>query len=441
MDWGPERAPTLDQVLHQLDRLIRIKSSEEASRRVDYTQATQANAASVATKTFKIRDKTPTRLVCVICKSETHVSRECTYGNASERRKVVMDADRCFRCFGQGHRYMDCSERRACRHCYSTSHASVLCPHERESRDRTKNKQAPRAASRSPSRPRPGKPFMRPQSPTPSRTPSSERPVNEQSNVGVIEPHGKEKISAGVLLNFGAKAKAEKTQGIEEWVSLFGIFDSGCGNSFITTTLVRKLNAKVIGRQRIRVLTFGSHTPIDEYCDIVQVTIAGISRTVTENFIVRDHIQTLTPYTETKLGERLIKEGEILADPRHRRPSQVKTIDILIGNSNMYEFMLLEAPRRHRKIVAHNTIFGWTISGSLGNPGCEAIANVAKVEIVPEEHEISSVDKHFAALWSLESLASNVLLNEQGDVSANLALAEFGITGPFTKATSKRNTL
>jgi hypothetical protein len=44
-------------------------------------------------------------------------------------------------------------------------------------------------------------------------------------------------------------------------------------------------------------------------------------------------------------------------------------------------------------------------------------------------------------ITSLSPAASNVLLNEQGDVSANLALAEFGITGPFTKATSKRNTL
>jgi hypothetical protein len=71
-------------------------------------------------------------------------------------------------------------------------------------------------------------------------------------------------LTAEVLLKFGAEAKAEKEQGLEEWIPLFGIYDNGCGNSFITADLVRKLNAKVVGRQRIRVSTFGSHTPIDE---------------------------------------------------------------------------------------------------------------------------------------------------------------------------------
>ncbi|EFX70889.1 hypothetical protein DAPPUDRAFT_256564 [Daphnia pulex] len=56
---------------------------------------------------------------------------------------------------------------------------------------------------------------------------------------------------------------------------------------------------------------------------------------------------------------------------------------------------------------------------------------------------LREVLKVFGCLHSERKLhrdisASNVLLNEQGYVSADLA--DFGITGPFTKATSKRNT-
>jgi hypothetical protein len=54
-----------------------------------------------------------------------------------------------------------------------------------------------------------------------------------------------------------------------------------------------------------------------------------------------------------------------MADDRHEVPYYGENIDILIGNNMMSEILDLEAPRKLQKVLAHNTIFGWTISGSL----------------------------------------------------------------------------
>ncbi len=133
--------------------------------------------------------------------------------------------------------------------------------------------------------------------------------------------------------------------------------------------------------QLIRVSTFGSHTPIDDYLDIVKVTVAGMPRKVTDKFIVRDFIQTLASYTDTELGRRLLREGETLADPRHHTLSYAHTVVILSG---MCEFLSMEAPRKHKKVLAQNSIFGWTISGSLDDPETATTAFSTRVEIIPE---------------------------------------------------------
>ncbi len=411
--WGPNHSPTLDQVLYQLDMLIQIKSMEEAARRIDYASSTQNNIANITTTTgVRFRDKTPPRLACVICKGEAHDSFACTMGTPADRRKVMLDADRCFRCLGQGHRYYDCRENLTCRNCLSTSHATVLCPHERLGRSKNRGTLTARTGSKSPNGPRAALPMMRTKSPSMSRTPSPGGRVNEQANVSKTQCYGQ--ITAGVLLNFGAKAKVEKTEpGPDEWVQVYGIFDNGCGNSFITTDLARRLNAKVVGQQLIRVSTFGSTTPIDDHFNIVKVTIAGTSKQVTDKFIVKDFIQTLSPYTDTELGQKLLREGKTLADPRHKTPSYASKVDILIGNSSMGDFLSMEAPRKHKKVLAQNSIFGWAISGSLDDPENNTTAFTTRVEIVPEEEEISSVDKHFAVFWGLESLG--IPKNEKTD--------------------------
>ena len=260
--WGVHHAPTLDQVLHQLVTLIQVKAMEEAARCTDHITSTQTNAATVTTVRF--RDKTPPRLICVICKSETHDSLSCTKGNPTERRKAVSEADRCFRCLGLGHRYYDCKEYLTCRNCQSTSHATALCPHDKRGRSPVRGPvPAHRRWSRSPSAERPSKPDMRAsRSPSRSRSPAPHRPLNEQANVAG-------QVTAGVLLNFGAKAKVEKTgEGPNEWVSVRGIFDNGSGNSFITTDHARRLNARITGKEYIRVRTFGSDQPIEGYLDM-----------------------------------------------------------------------------------------------------------------------------------------------------------------------------
>jgi hypothetical protein len=236
---------------------------------------------------------------------------------------------------------------------------------------------------------------------SPRRNTAQPEPVNEQANVARIEGTDNGLVTAGVLLNFTAKARIH---GTDDWITIRGILDNGSGNSFITSDLARRLNAEVSGRQLIRVGTFGSPTPIEGYLDIVRISVAGHTKTVTEKYIVRDFVQKISPYVDTELARILLREGKTLADTRHRKPYHGENIDMLIGNSLMGEFITMEAPRKHNRVLAQNTIFGWAISGSLDKPPLKTTTLTTKVDIIPEEQQISSVDKHFSVFWTLESL-------------------------------------
>jgi hypothetical protein len=169
-------------------------------------------------------------------------------------------------------------------------------------------------------------------------------------------------LRQGLLLNFTAKAQIN---GTNQWVKIRGILDNGSTNSFITSALADKLSAEVIGKQNLRFSTIGCPHPIEELFDIVRIKIAGHTKSITEKYIIRDFVQLITPYVETELSSILLAEGKIMADDRHEVPYYGENIDILIGNNMMSEILALEAPRKLQKVLAHNTIFGWTISGSL----------------------------------------------------------------------------
>ncbi|EFX61456.1 hypothetical protein DAPPUDRAFT_273326 [Daphnia pulex] len=281
--WGVNHAVTLDEVLAQVDNLIQVRSLEEAARQYAQPAAPQQANAQANTARVTFRSQTPPRAVCVICNRETHNSHYCSFGNGRDRRRKIMDDERCLKCLAEGHRYRDCSSTMACQNCQATSHATVLCTLER--RGRSPGRQTGRQGSRS--RSRSTEIGTNRNAPTPPRTLSSLRSaaspsrnqtggaVNTQANVSTMTEARQKQVTSGVLLNFTAKAQI---RGTNQWLKVRGIIDNGSSNSFVTADLVRRINAEVTGSQMIAISSFGNEDPDTDESDIVHITLAGKQR-------------------------------------------------------------------------------------------------------------------------------------------------------------------
>lgn len=282
---------TLDEVLTQVNNIIQVRSLEEAARKKNMQSAAPQPAnAQANTARVSFRSQTSPRAVCVICSSETHNSHYCLFGNPRDRRRIIMDDERCLKCLAEGHRYRDCSSTIACQNCQATSHATVLCTLER--RGRSPGRQAGRQGS--PSRSRSTEIGVNRSAPTPPRTLSSLRPVtsptrnpaggavNTQANVSTTDEASQKQVTSGVLLNFTAKALI---RGTNQWLKVRGIIDNGSSNSFVTPDLVRRINAEVTGSQMIAISSFGVENP------------------------VRNFLQTIMPYADTEMANILLAEG------------------------------------------------------------------------------------------------------------------------------------
>ena len=123
-------------------------------------------------------------------------------------------------------------------------------------------------------------------------------------------------------------------------------------------------------------------------------------KSVDEIFIVRDRLQSMTPYVKSELAIRLQQHNHRLAESRHYGKPTEDTIDILIGTNIMAKFIKLEAPQKLHSSIAMNTIFGWCIFGTNKVSAQVMSANTT----VLEQEEISSLDRHFAAFWQLEHM-------------------------------------
>jgi hypothetical protein len=151
-----------------------------------------------------------------------------------------------------------------------------------------------------------------------AKSPSKIKPYSQHTNTRQIKANGLD-------LNFTAKAQIN---GTNQWVKIRGILDNGSTNSLITSALADKLRAEVIGRQNLRLITFGCPEPIAELLDIVRIKIAGHTKSITEKCIVSDKVQSIfpKPYVKTELTSILLAEGKIMADDRHEFHITARTL-------------------------------------------------------------------------------------------------------------------
>lgn len=180
--------------------------------------------ASSVLHTNSDRGFQPCKEMCVFCTSRQHSTEACPADMPLTQKKEVLSNDkRCFRCTTKGHRACDCKRRISCSRCKGR-HASSMCDPQRipqSSHQGLKNDRA-------------------------STTVCASVGGRRRSNDG---------STCVFLQTFRAWAVRDNTC---RYVR--GVFDGGSQRTFVTEDLSRHLGLKCVGSIKIALNTFASTT-------------------------------------------------------------------------------------------------------------------------------------------------------------------------------------
>lgn len=109
-----------------------LKSETRNLHRTRNKNPKYPSADSLVTKDNQTRKKTP-EMRCVYC-NDLHYSASCTkVTNPNDRRNILIESKRCFKCLCRGHQLKDCKGQRNCSNCGGRHHQSICLGVFRES--------------------------------------------------------------------------------------------------------------------------------------------------------------------------------------------------------------------------------------------------------------------------------------------------------------------
>ena len=108
-----------------------VKANEERNPRYTPTYEQHRNPKHPTIGSFLVaqedqRNKT-VRMRCVYC-NDLHYSASCDkVTNVKDRRSILIETNRCFKCLSRGHQIEECTYPRNCRLCGGVSHHQSVC--------------------------------------------------------------------------------------------------------------------------------------------------------------------------------------------------------------------------------------------------------------------------------------------------------------------------
>ncbi|XP_055838373.1 uncharacterized protein LOC129906582 [Episyrphus balteatus] len=306
-----------------------------------------------------------------MCKGN-HVLPDCSQFLAlpiTSRRSYARDHKLCYNCLGSNHSSSRCRSKTRCPHCRIRHHVLVHLD-----------------------------------SPTPAAETnnlSSESPSTSQgSSLSIVSNHVQNEIRPSGILPTVVVQVAD-TLGNKHLCRV--LLDTGSQASFVTESLVKRLHL----RRRHARLPISGISSLEAGVTQGAVTLnlkscVDSNEMDVEAFIL-NKITSHTPLVPLDFDKSLLLGDLKLADPSFDIPGP---IDILIGSDKAWN--ILRDGRRTDKngnIIAHNTIFGWVITGNA--PTKETVSL-----FVGTMQMVLSLLKTF---WVIEELPHNMYSLDSGD--------------------------
>ncbi|XP_059350990.1 uncharacterized protein LOC132087916 [Daphnia carinata] len=347
--WFDEDQPTLEAILKELDREIRLREMEEGP--VNQPQSPRREPQERGGR------MTP----CCFCQ-QNHIHHRCMVNTPQFRRTLCERENRCLKCLGRPHRTEHCVAKVPCRNCGSMDHSPALCL----SRQRQYGP-------------------VRPQSP---KRPN--RSVTVDTNVNCAQA-----TSIG-LPTFTAVLQGKSNRRIK----VLGLIDSGSEKTFIRQSLIRRLKADEEEEGEVKLNTFGSDQVESTVLKTYSIwMIPEKQGKIKIKATAIKYVAKATPKVRSKLVEILTEKGEKIADERHFKPDNKIEFDMIIACDYYWQILKHQTRKGPDDSVACASKLGWIIFGapSAGNQK-EVSANI----VTQADGKRAMVD--FKEFWALEHM-------------------------------------
>ena len=268
-------------------------------------------------KMYQIKQANGGRYQCVYCSSDDHKPWECQkVKDLGERKKIITTKHLCFNCLREGHRASQCKAKRGCYYCGQRHHSSICSGNDAPKINSTGNSDDEKQAT--------------------------EKAFSASSEENVIFPVMVVKVN-------GIKCRA--------------MLDSGSGSSYVSSTIIDKIKAKPLRKER-RNIEMLMHTTTK------QVSIYKLDLTNMDGSFQMDveaskvekkelltlpnaHYKDLIQKYKHLRGIQMIDE-----DPREELP-----IHVILGTGEASRVKTTNRPRVGEigEPTAEYTRFGWVI--------------------------------------------------------------------------------
>lgn len=180
------------------------------------------------------------------------------------------------------------------------------------------------------------------------------------------------------------------------------ILDSASQSNFITTDLCRRLN---LHTKQISIAVSGINNVMSNIKFQCQVSIQSQHNNFKTSLhcLVIDSISGLLPSCPIDRSMMKIPENILLADPSFYKPG---TIDMLIGANIFWDTLLIGQIKLGCSLpVLQKTVFGWVVSGPLGQASIEHTNTFFTKTI--------DVQSQLAKFWALEECTTRKLWSQE----------------------------
>lgn len=310
-------------------------------------------------------------IYCIFCESENHSTTNCFKHSIEDKKKLILEQQRCYICVKRGHLASNCLSRyKNCKIC-NGRHNVAICHKNRSNQKSGDTRKEPHK--------------------------EQERGV---STLSVTSPQ----IELGSVLLQTVKATAQNPEKIGKELGVRILLDGGAQATFIREEVAQKLELPIVGEQAVTVYNFANKTPSVEKRKVVRINIQSAvepCKKVEIIAIVLPYLCEAIATTEFKEVEKLMdKKGYKLCDP----PSQAKlgetNVEILVGGDYYWEIVTGQIERFSKNLVCLETKFGWVIQGPITTPSLKINNSVVRVGLV----NLGKTSDMMKSLWELEAL-------------------------------------
>ncbi|XP_064463439.1 uncharacterized protein LOC135374405 [Ornithodoros turicata] len=326
----------------------------------------------------------------IFCSNEDHASADCNSSMpVSERKGLLKKENRCFRCTMRNHTSRFCRSMRwmKCSKC-SGRHASSMCEaRQKEDRDQS----------------------------------SAEATL--QSSLKVKD-HARCAPQRIILQTAQAWAEGERTRLLVRMM-----LDGGSQRTFIRRDISEKLRLRVLDEEDLSIFTFGDVTSKGHSkCKRVELWLRSQydRRQIRVEALEVPHICSDLMQAPPDIINRHLRNKDMqIADTTPLGSRCENGIGFLIGCDYYWEVVTGNVRRLDDKLVAMETIFGWTlqepaVSSTTSTAICSSIVGIMRVVVTENNEELSQRMRSF---WELEHIGitdSKTELCDKGEVMQRL---------------------